>query len=68
MTKRRRTVPHRWTRRGVVRTYSTSLPSQRFSNLKEVADYFAITDQDARFDRLLDLFVEGIAARAAQES
>ena len=52
----------------MVRTYSTSLPSHQFSNLKEVADYFAITDQDARFDRLLDLFVEGIAARAAQES
>jgi hypothetical protein len=52
----------------VVRTYSTSLPSRRFSNLKEVADYFAITDQDARFDRLLDLFVEGITGRGAQES
>lgn len=51
----------------MVRTYFTSLPSEQFSNLKEVADHFAITDQDARFDLLLDLFIEGIAARAGHE-
>ena len=51
----------------MVRAYFTSLPSEQFSNLKEVADHFAITDQDARFNLLLDLFVEGIAARAALE-
>jgi len=48
----------------MVKTYFSSLPSDQFSNLKEVADHFAITDQDARFDLLLDLFVDGIAARA----
>jgi AcrR family transcriptional regulator len=51
----------------MVRAYFSSLPSEQFSNLREVADHFAITDQDARFDLLLDLFVEGIAARAAQQ-
>lgn len=45
-------------------TYFSSLPNDQFSNLKEVAEHFAITDQDARFDLLIDLFVDGIAARA----
>ena len=49
----------------MVRTYFESLPDEQFSNLKEVAKHFAMTDQDARFDLLLDLFVDGIAARAA---
>jgi AcrR family transcriptional regulator len=49
----------------MVETYFSSLPDEQFSNLKEVAEHFAITDQDARFDLLIDLFVDGIAARAA---
>ncbi|MGA6947439.1 MAG: hypothetical protein WBZ00_06765 [Solirubrobacterales bacterium] len=49
----------------MVRTYLTSLPTEQFSNLKEVADHFAITDQDSRFELLLDLFVDGLAARVA---
>jgi AcrR family transcriptional regulator len=48
----------------MVRAYLASLPAQQFSNLNEVADHFAITDQDARFELLLDLFVDGLAARA----
>jgi AcrR family transcriptional regulator len=52
----------------MVRDYLSSLPSEEFSHLKEVADHFAITDQDARFELLLDLFVDGLAARAAQQS
>jgi AcrR family transcriptional regulator len=52
----------------MVRTYFESLPDEEFSNLKRVAKHFAMTDQDARFDLLLDLFVDGIAARAASES
>ncbi len=52
----------------MVETYFSSLPDDQFSNLKEVAEHFAITDQDARFDLLIDLFVDGIAARAASES
>jgi AcrR family transcriptional regulator len=52
----------------MVRTYFESLPDDQFSNLKQVAQHFAMTDQDARFDLLIDLFVDGIAARAASES
>src|SRR3954471_12498576 len=52
----------------MVRTYFESLPDEEFSNLKQVAEHFAMTDQDARFDLLIDLFVDGIAARAASES
>jgi AcrR family transcriptional regulator len=52
----------------MVKTYFSSLPDDQFSNLKEVAEHFAITDQDARFDLLIDLFVDGISARAASES
>ncbi len=52
----------------MVRTYFESLPDEQFSHLKEVAEHFAMTDQDARFDLLIDLFVDGIAARAASTS
>jgi AcrR family transcriptional regulator len=44
--------------------YLSSLPTEQFTNLREVADHFAFTDQDARFELLLDLFVDGLAARA----
>jgi AcrR family transcriptional regulator len=50
---------------GMVRDYLSSLPAEQFSNLREVADHFAITDQDAQFELLLDLFVDGLAAKAA---
>ena len=52
----------------MVQTYFSSLPDDEFSNLKELAEHFAITDQDARFELLLDLFVDGLAARAASAS
>ena len=52
----------------MVGTYLSSLPDEQFSNLKRVAEHFAMTDQDARFDLLIDLFVDGIAARAASKS
>ena len=48
----------------MVRGYLGSLPPDQFPNVIEVADHFAITDQDARFELLLDLFVDGLAARA----
>jgi hypothetical protein len=50
----------------MVRGYLAALPTPQFSNLKEVADHFAITDQDARFELLLDLLVDGLAARRAR--
>jgi AcrR family transcriptional regulator len=52
----------------MVKTYFESLPDDQFSHLKELAQHFAMTDQDARFDLLIDLFVDGIAARAASDS
>jgi AcrR family transcriptional regulator len=48
----------------LVRAYLVALPAEQFPNLNELADHFAITDQDARFELLLDLFVDGLAARA----
>jgi TetR/AcrR family transcriptional regulator, tetracycline repressor protein len=47
-----------------VQGYFESLPEDRFPNLREVADSFAMSDQDARFELLLDLYVEGLARRA----
>ena len=52
----------------MVSGYLRSLPADQFSNLIELADHFAITDQDARFELLLDVFVDGLAARARTES
>jgi TetR/AcrR family tetracycline transcriptional repressor len=51
----------------MVRGYFDSLPADQFANLKEVAGYFADADQDARFDLMIDLFVEGLARRAAEQ-
>ena len=52
----------------MVQTYFSSLPDEHFSNLKELAEHFAVTDQDARFELLLNLFVDGLAARATSAS
>lgn len=49
----------------MVRGYLESLPPDQFPNLTEVADGFAMGDQDERFELLIDLFVEGLARRAA---
>jgi AcrR family transcriptional regulator len=51
----------------MVHDYLESLPRDQFPNVTEVADSFAVTDQDARFELLLDLFVEGLARRAADQ-
>jgi len=48
----------------MVRGYLESLPADRFPNLTETAESFAVSDQDARFELMLDLFVEGLARRA----
>lgn len=45
-----------------VRDYFASLPDSDFPNLRQVAEHFAITDQDARFELLINLFVDGIAS------
>ena len=49
----------------MARDYIASLPGDQFPNMVVVADHFAITDQDMRFELLLDIFVEGLARRAA---
>jgi AcrR family transcriptional regulator len=49
----------------MAREYIASLPGDLFPNMVAVADHFAITDQDMRFELLLDIFVEGLARRAA---
>jgi len=43
--------------------YFQSLPADQFPNLIAVAPHFAIVDQDARFELLIDLFVDGVAKR-----
>lgn len=48
----------------MVRDYFESLPADRFPNLRAVAGSFAMSDQDARFELLLDLYVEGLGRRA----
>lgn len=42
-----------------------SLPADSFPNLVELGDEFAFTDRDARFELLIDIFVDGLARTAA---
>ncbi len=51
----------------MVGDYLGSLPADQFSNVTAVAAHFADADQDARFELLLDLFVEGLAKRAEED-
>jgi AcrR family transcriptional regulator len=53
---------------GMVGGYMSSLPADQFPNLTEVGEHFAMADQDARFELLLDLFVDGLAAKAKTEN
>jgi AcrR family transcriptional regulator len=50
----------------MVRDYMASLPPERFPNLTELADHFALADPDARFELLIDVFVDGLAKRATR--
>jgi AcrR family transcriptional regulator len=49
----------------MARDYIAALPAERFPNMVAVADAYAITDNDRRFDLLIDLYVDGLAARVA---
>jgi AcrR family transcriptional regulator len=51
----------------MTRDYLASLPPDQFPNLVALADHFAISDQDLRFDVLIGLFVDGLACRIALE-
>jgi AcrR family transcriptional regulator len=47
------------------RDYVASLPADRFPHLIELAGHFAGPGRDQEFELLLDLFVDGLAQRAA---
>jgi len=46
--------------------YVASLPADRFPNMTALAGEFAFSDPDERFELLIDIFVDGLARRAAQ--
>ena len=48
----------------MTRDYLASLPNDRFPHLVELADHLTTADADQRFELLLDLFIDGLAARA----
>jgi AcrR family transcriptional regulator len=47
------------------RAYLAQLPAERFPNLIAIAEHFHYADNDQSFELLIDLFVEGLAARAS---
>jgi AcrR family transcriptional regulator len=50
----------------MARDYITSLPAAQFPNMTALADEFALSDPDERFDLLIDIFVDGLSRRAAR--
>jgi TetR/AcrR family tetracycline transcriptional repressor len=50
----------------MARDYIASLPAGYFPNMTSLADEFAFADPDERFKLLLDIFVDGLARRAAR--
>jgi AcrR family transcriptional regulator len=52
----------------MARDYVAALPPSRFPNMTALADEFALADPDERFDLLIDIFIEGLSRRAAQEN
>ena len=42
-----------------------SLPVNMFPNMTELAGEFALSDPDERFELLIEIFVDGLARRAA---
>jgi AcrR family transcriptional regulator len=49
----------------MARDYIASLPAGQFPNMVSLADEFAFADRDERFEMLIDIFVDGLARRAA---
>ena len=49
----------------MARDYIASLPAELFPNMTALADEFAFADPDERFEFLIDIFVDGLARRAA---
>jgi AcrR family transcriptional regulator len=52
----------------MARDYIASLPAGLFPTMTSLADEFALADPDERFEILLDIFVDGLARRAAAET
>ena len=50
----------------LARDYIASLPAAVFPTMTALADEFALSDPDERFDLLIDIFVDGLSRRAAQ--
>jgi AcrR family transcriptional regulator len=49
----------------MARDYIASLPAGQFPTMVGLADEFAFADADERFEMLIDIFVDGLARRAA---
>jgi len=49
----------------MARDYIASLPAELFPNMVGLAEEFAFSDADERFELLIDIFVDGLARRAA---
>ena len=49
----------------MARDYIASLPAEHFPTMVGLADEFAFADRDERFEMLIDIFVDGLARRAA---
>ena len=49
----------------MARDYIASLPAAAFPNMTALADEFAFSDPDERFELLIDIFVDGLSRRAA---
>lgn len=52
----------------MARDYAASLPAELFPTMTSLADEFALADPDERFEILLDIFVDGLARRAATKT
>ena len=50
----------------MARDYVASLPAAQFPNMTALADEFALSNPDERFDLLIDIFVDGLSRRAAK--
>ena len=50
----------------MARDYIASLPAAQFPNMTALADEFAFSDPDERFELLIDIFVDGLSRRAAK--
>ena len=48
----------------MARDYVAALPPEQFPNMVSLADEFAFSDADERFEMLIDIFVDGLARRS----